>query len=99
MNHRKQACLLRVSSHDTTGYFCKTETITTHTGEAQCEHMLTLPINCKDMISNQVSNGRMCLETAVLLNENDKTMLCVSCIIENGHKNHDLSSIEKVNFR
>ena len=28
--------------------------------------------------------------------ENDKTMLCVSCIIENGHKNHDLSSIEKV---
>ena len=28
--------------------------------------------------------------------ENDKTMLCVSCIIENGHKNHDLCSLEKV---
>ena len=28
--------------------------------------------------------------------ETDRTMLCVSCIIENSHKNHDLSSIEKV---
>lgn len=27
--------------------------------------------------------------------ENDKEMLCVSCIIDNGHKNHDLSSIDK----
>ena len=28
--------------------------------------------------------------------DNDKTMLCVSCIIENNHKNHNLSSIDKV---
>jgi hypothetical protein len=27
--------------------------------------------------------------------ENDKVMLCISCIIENDHKNHDLSSIDK----
>jgi hypothetical protein len=27
--------------------------------------------------------------------ENDKVVLCVSCIIENDHKNHDLSSIDK----
>ena len=30
--------------------------------------------------------------------ETDRTMLCVNCIIENSHKNHDLSSIEKVNI-
>ena len=28
--------------------------------------------------------------------DNDKTMLCVSCIIENTHKNHIFSSIDKV---
>jgi hypothetical protein len=27
--------------------------------------------------------------------ENDMVMLCISCIIENDHKNHDLSSIDK----
>lgn len=28
--------------------------------------------------------------------ETDKLVLCVTCIVDNDHKNHDLSSIDKV---
>lgn len=52
----------------------------------------------KDIITNKKPLKLICPSHSKDLEafcETDKMMLCVSCILENDHKNHDLSSIDK----
>ena len=78
-------------------FICSVETLT--------ETLDNLPINMAILENREKKDHQKHILCSVHSKEieafcdDDKSMLCVNCIIENSHKNHNFSSIDKVFIR